>query len=93
MIITRSPYRISFLGGGTDVKNWYKHNGGLVISAAINRHVYVFLKENTQFNYIASNHRIIWKQIEVQKNYKNIINPIVRSVFKLRKLKSYYECY
>ena len=76
-----------------DVKNWYKQNGGLVISAAINRHVYVFLKENTQFNSNELNHRIIWRQIEIQKNYKNIINPIVRSVFKLRKLKSFYECY
>ena len=93
MIITRSPYRISFLGGGTDVKNWYKQNGGLVISAAINRHVYVFLKENSGFNSGELNHRIIWRQIEIQNNYKNIINPIVRSVFKLRKLKSFYECY
>lgn len=41
MIITRAPFRISFFGGGTDAAWFYQENGGMVISATINKHVYV----------------------------------------------------
>ena len=41
MIITRTPFRISFFGGGTDYPAWYKENGGLVLSATINKYCYI----------------------------------------------------
>ena len=41
MIITRTPLRISLGGGGTDLPSYYSRNGGIVISAAINRYIYV----------------------------------------------------
>ena len=37
MIISKTPYRISFFGGGTDYPSWYKKNGGFVISATIDK--------------------------------------------------------
>lgn len=40
-IITRTPFRVSFFGGGTDFPDWYNHNGGSVISATIYKHSYV----------------------------------------------------
>ena len=43
MIIIRSPLRISIGGGGTDLESYYKHNGGFLISAAINKYIYVTL--------------------------------------------------
>jgi D-glycero-alpha-D-manno-heptose-7-phosphate kinase len=41
MIITRTPFRISFFGGGTDYPAWYKEHGGAVLSATINKYCYI----------------------------------------------------
>ncbi|MGA2462866.1 MAG: kinase [Thermodesulfobacteriota bacterium] len=41
MIITRTPFRISFFGGGTDYPVWYKENGGAVLSTTINKYCYI----------------------------------------------------
>ena len=40
MLICRTPFRISFFGGGTDYPAWYKENGGCVISTTINKYSY-----------------------------------------------------
>lgn len=45
MIITQTPLRISFLGGGTDFRGFYTHEGGCVLSSAIDKYVFVVLKE------------------------------------------------
>ena len=45
MIITQTPLRLSFLGGGTDFEDYYKVEGGAVLSAAIDKNVYVIVKE------------------------------------------------
>ena len=41
MIITRTPFRVSFLGGGTDFPAWYREHGGAVISTTINKYSYI----------------------------------------------------
>ena len=41
MIITQTPYRVSFAGGGTDLPAFYEHEFGAVLSVAIQRHIYV----------------------------------------------------
>ena len=45
MIITQTPLRISFAGGGTDMKDYYAQSGGAVISSAIDKYIYVVIKE------------------------------------------------
>jgi len=45
MIITRTPLRISFVGGGTDLKCFYKDHGGAIVNAAIDKYVYVMVRE------------------------------------------------
>ena len=45
MIITQTPLRISFAGGGTDFKDYYEKEGGAVISSAIDKYIYVVIKE------------------------------------------------
>jgi len=45
MIIVQTPLRISFLGGGTDFEDFYIHHGGAVISTAIDKYVFVIVKE------------------------------------------------
>ena len=43
MLITRTPYRISFLGGGTDYPQWYLKNNGMVLSTTIDKYSYITL--------------------------------------------------
>lgn len=45
MIISKTPLRVSFVGGGTDLPSFYKYNQGMVISSAINKYIYVIVKE------------------------------------------------
>ena len=45
MIVVETPLRLSFLGGGTDFDDFYLNHGGAVLSTAINRRVYVIVKE------------------------------------------------
>ena len=44
MIITKTPYRISFFGGGSDYPEWYKEHGGMVLSTTIDKYIYIFSK-------------------------------------------------
>ena len=46
MIISRTPLRISFAGGGSDIPNYYLNNYGTVISCGINKYIYVILKKD-----------------------------------------------
>ena len=55
MIITKTPYRISFFGGGSDYPEWYKKYGGMVLSTTIDKYIYIscrylpkFLNINTE---------------------------------------------
>ncbi len=48
MIITRTPFRVSFFGGGTDLKSFYKKSSGQVLSAAIDKYLYVVVKKKTR---------------------------------------------
>ena len=41
MIITKTPFRVSFCGGGSDIKDFYKEYGGCVLSTTINRYMYL----------------------------------------------------
>ena len=45
MIISQTPLRISFVGGGTDLKSFYHQEDGMVLSTAIDKYVYVIVKE------------------------------------------------
>ena len=44
MIITKTPYRVSFFGGGTDFPDWYNKNRGLVLSTTVKYYLYVSVK-------------------------------------------------
>ena len=45
MIVVQAPLRLSFLGGGTDFEDFYANHGGAVLSSAINKYIYVIVKE------------------------------------------------
>ena len=70
MIITKTPYRISFFGGGSDYPEWYKKNGGAVLSSTINKYIYLSCRFLPSF--FKHKYRIVWSKIENVKSIKEI---------------------
>ena len=84
MIITRTPYRISFFGGGTDYPAWYKKNGGAVLSATINKYCYITCRYLPPF--FEHKHRIVYSRMENVNNIEDIDHPSVRETLKFFKV-------
>ena len=82
MLISRSPLRITLGGGGTDLPSYYKKKDGFLISAAIDKYVYVTItkpfKEGIYLKY---------SEIEKVKKVSQIFHPIIREVLKEQKFK------
>lgn len=76
MIIIRSPLRISFAGGGTDMRDYYKRDFGAVCSMAINKYVYVTI--NDLAAYFPHRIRVAYSQTELVQDCASIKHPIVR---------------
>jgi len=78
LIITRSPLRISLGGGGTDLPSYYREHGGFVISAAINKYVYITLHETFQQALIAK-----YSKTEVVEDWRELKHPLLREALAL----------
>jgi len=76
MIISRTPYRISFFGGGTDYPAWYRKEGGAVLSATIDKYCYISCRYLPPFFDIR--HRIVWSHIETVGAISEILHPAIR---------------
>jgi D-glycero-alpha-D-manno-heptose-7-phosphate kinase len=76
MIITRTPFRVSFFGGGTDYPPYYLQNGGAVLSTAINRYCYITCRRFPPF--FPNAFRIVWSHIEPVSTVSEILHPAVR---------------
>ena len=76
MIIVKAPYRISFLGGGTDYKEWYQEYGGEVLTSTINKHCYICLRQTPPF--LGYLYRIFWAKYEAVNSLSEIQHPGVR---------------
>ena len=81
MIISRTPFRISFVGGGTDLKSFYKKSFGQVLSTSFNKYIYVVVKK--QIGIVEFKYRINWSKIEFKNSIEEIEHPIVREALKL----------
>jgi D-glycero-alpha-D-manno-heptose-7-phosphate kinase len=79
MIITRTPYRVSLFGGGTDHPNWYRANGGAVLSFAIDKFSYINVRELPPF--FEHNFRISYSKVETIQRIEQIQHPAVRVGF------------
>jgi D-glycero-alpha-D-manno-heptose-7-phosphate kinase len=89
MIISRTPFRISFFGGGTDYPVWYEKNGGMTLSATINKYAYITVRELPPFfNY---KHRIQYHLKEEVNSLEEIKHPVVREATKLLGIKKGIE--
>lgn len=83
MILSRSPYRISFFGGGTDYEDWFSLNGGAFLSMAINYYTYITLRVKPEFQ--VKKFRVLWRLAEEADSIESIKHPIVRETLKLFK--------
>jgi len=77
MVITRTPFRISFFGGGTDYPAWYREHGGVVLSSTIDKYCYISCRYLPSF--FEHKHRIVYSRIENVKNTEEIEHPSVRA--------------
>lgn len=84
MIISRTPFRVSFFGGGTDYAPWYREHGGAVLSTTINHYCYISCRYLPPF--FDYRDRIVWSQIETINRHEDISHPVVREVLKMFKL-------
>ncbi|MCX6355924.1 MAG: kinase [Candidatus Aureabacteria bacterium] len=80
MIISRTPFRISFFGGGTDYPSWFRVHGGAVLASAINKYCYISCRYLPPF--FSHKSRIVWSRIELCRDNRHIIHPAAREVLK-----------
>lgn len=80
MIITRTPYRISFFGGGTDYPAWYRKHGGAVLATTIDKYCYLTCRYLPPF--FEHRIRVVWSQIEMCHHRDEIRHPAVREVLR-----------
>ena len=82
MIVVRTPLRISFLGGGTDFPDYYRDHGGLVLSTAIDKYIYVIVKQRFD-NMIYVN----YSRKEIVENVDEIQHELVREAMNITGVK------
>jgi len=78
MIISKTPLRMSFVGGGSDLPVFYREFGGAVVSTAIDKFVYVTV--NKKFD---EKIRISYSKTEEAKSVEKVKHPLVRESLKL----------
>ena len=80
MIISKTPYRISFFGGGTDYPQWYLKEGGAVLSTTIDKYCYITCRVLPPF--FETRYRVIWSHVENVSTISEILHPAVREGLK-----------
>ncbi len=80
MIISRTPHRISFFGGGTDYPDYYLKHGGKVLGAAIDKYCYLSLRKLPP--YFEFKHRVVYSKMENVNTIDEIVHPAVRETLK-----------
>lgn len=78
MIISRTPLRISFLGGGTDYEAWFREHGGACVSAAIDKYCYISVRRLPPF--FAHKYRVVYSRVEVANEISEVEHPAARAV-------------
>jgi D-glycero-alpha-D-manno-heptose-7-phosphate kinase len=78
MIISRTPFRISLFGGGTDYPSWYREHGGSVIGTAIDKYCYITVRRLPPF--FEHKSRIVYSQVELVQDVSEIKHPAVRGI-------------
>jgi D-glycero-alpha-D-manno-heptose-7-phosphate kinase len=80
MIISRTPFRLSFFGGGTDYPEWYRKHGGAVLAASIDKYCYLTCRYLPPF--FEHRIRLVYSKIENCQAIDDIAHPAVREVLR-----------
>lgn len=86
MIVARAPFRISYVGGGTDFKDYFKQDYGRVISSTINKYIYVNIVERFEKQI-----HLRYSETEIADEVDDLKHDIVREALKLFEIKSNVE--
>jgi D-glycero-alpha-D-manno-heptose-7-phosphate kinase len=79
MLIVKSPFRISYFGGGTDFPVWFNnHDKGMVLSTTINKYCYILTRTLPPF--FSFNYRLRYYDTELVKNIRSIKHPVIKCV-------------
>jgi D-glycero-alpha-D-manno-heptose-7-phosphate kinase len=81
MIICRTPFRLSFLGGGTDYPGWYRCHGGAVLATTIDKYCYLSCRHLPPF--FEHRIRVVYRRIETCRSAEDVSHPVVREALRL----------
>ena len=80
MIITKTPFRISFFGGGTDHPSWFRENGGKVVATTFDKYCYISIRNLPPF--FDHKYRVVYSKIESVNSISELRHPAVKEVLK-----------
>jgi D-glycero-alpha-D-manno-heptose-7-phosphate kinase len=83
VIITKTPFRISFFGGGTDHPAWFQDHGGMVLATTFDKYCYISIRNLPPF--FEHKYRVVYSNIENVKKIDEIIHPAVREILRYYK--------
>jgi len=86
LIISKTPLRLTLGGGGTDLPSYSSKYGGFVVTSALNKHVYVLVKDRFEEEI-----RVSYSTTEIVSSVDNIKHPVVREGLRLLGLKEHVE--
>ena len=89
MIVSRTPFRISFFGGGTDYPSWYRTHGGQVLATTIDKYCYISARYLPPF--FDHNFRVVYSRIENRLTIDDIEHPAVRECLRFLEVKQGLE--
>lgn len=81
MIITKTPFRMSFFGGGTDMPAFFNEHGGAVLSTTFDKYCYVNVRHLPPFMPYYS--ELVYSKIERVNNIDDIVHPLIRECMRL----------
>lgn len=81
MIITKTPFRMSFFGGGTDMENYFRENGGAVLSTTFDKYCYVNVRHLPRFFTYST--ELSYSKIERVTDVEDIQHPAIRNAMKM----------
>ncbi|MCR9203899.1 MAG: hypothetical protein NXH75_04935 [Halobacteriovoraceae bacterium] len=78
MIITKTPFRLSFFGGGTDYNSWFEENGGLIIGSTFSKYNYISVRSLPPF-FMTHTMRLVYSKVEEVFSAKELEHPSARN--------------
>lgn len=91
MIITKTPFRMSFFGGGTDIPDYFNTYKGAVISATFDKYVYVTVRRLPKF--FDYTNELVYSKLERVKSVEDFQHPMVKNAMKMFNMKQLHIAY